>query len=236
MTPLLDERTLQRCVDGELSEADQQALLRQLDRSPTGWRELALAFLEHQLWSQAGRAYVQEPAAPRAAPEESTLAPRPDRSWLSNTVLAACTLLAIGLGYLGGSQRFWPGGSVPTSPRVITQQPAPVPPTELAGVTIPLPTQSVPRPAHRTLTPVMQVQVMSDGQDSHPITLPVYDAEDLERYGPWTPPQLSAEVLQHYKDQGIQVQQEPRYYSVPNDQNRKWVMPVNTIQFRQTVQ
>jgi len=231
MTQSLDERTLQRCADGELSEAEQQALLRQLDRSPTGWRELALAFIEHQLWTQTGRAYVHEPAPP-AAVEVAEAHPRADRSWLRSTVLAASTLLAVGLGYLGGSQRFWSGGSSSATPRTITQQPAPAPQTQLASVTKP----PVPRPARRTLTPVMQVQVRSDGQDSPPITLPVYDAEELEKYGPWTPPQLSAEVLQRLKDQGVQVQQEPRYYSVPNTQNRKWVMPVNTIQFRQPVQ
>lgn len=236
MTQRLDERTLQRCVDGELSEADQQALLRQLDHSPTGWRELALAFLEHQLWSQAGRAYVHEPDSPQAAKTPEP-APRPDHSWIRNTVLAASTLLAVGLGYLGGSQRFWPGGSSSASPRTIAQQPASVPQTELASVTKRVPIQAAAPPARRTLTPVMQVQVMMpEGQNAQPITLPVYDAEDLEKYGPWTPPQLSAEVLQRLKDQGVQVQQEPRYYSVPNDQNRKWVVPVNTLQFHQPVQ
>lgn len=232
MTPFFDERTLQRCVDSELSETEQQALLRQLDCSPTGWRELALAFLEHQLWSQAGHDYVHQPASPQAATEVPEPDPRPDRNWLRNTVLAASTLLAVGLGYVGGSQRFWPGGGSSSSPRTITQQSAPADQTQLASVTIP----TAPRPARRTLTPVMQVQVRSNGQDSPPITLPVYDAEDLEKYGPWTPPQLSAEVLQRLKDQGVQVQQKPRFYSVPNAQNRKWVVPVNTIQFRQPLQ
>ena len=55
MTHFLDERTLQRCLDGELSEDEQHLLLRQLDRSPDGWRVVALAFFEHQLWTQAGR-------------------------------------------------------------------------------------------------------------------------------------------------------------------------------------
>ncbi len=233
MTDILNELTRQRCIDGELSEAEQQALLRQLERNPAGWRELALGFLEHQLWSQAGQDYLHEPAPPQATTEVPEPSPRPDRSWLSNTVLAACTLLAVGLGYLGGSQRFW-SASPPTSSTgtTITQQPNPIEPAQMAGVVEPF----VPPLARRTLTPVMQVQVRPNGQDSPPITLPVYDAEDLEKYGPWTPPQLSAEVLQHLKDQGIQVQQEPRYYAVPNPQNRKWVVPVNTIQFRQPVQ
>ncbi len=236
MTHILDELTRQRCVDGELNEAEQQALLRQLERNPAGWREVALGFMEHQLWSTAGHDWVHEPAPPQAATDFLDPPPRPDRSWVRNTMLAASTLVAVGLGYLGGSQRFWPGESSSASPRTITQQSAPVEQTQLASVTIPTGSRPAPHPARRAPTPVMQVQVASDGQGSPPITLPVYDAEELEKYGPWTPPQLSAEVLQRLKDQGVQVQQEPRFYPVPNTQNRNWVVPVNTIQLRQSVQ
>ena len=82
----------------------------------------------------------------------------------------------------------------------------------------------------------MQVQVIPEGDNAQPITLPVYDADELAAFGPWTPPQLPAEVLQRLKDQGVQVQQESRFYSVPNEQNRKLVVPVNTVRFHQQLQ
>jgi|GEM_PF-3548553 len=232
MTPFLDERTLQRCVDGELSEAEQQTLLQQLEGSPAAWREVALAFIEHQLWSQASHKYAHEPPPPQAATQAPSPQLHPERSWLRNTVLAASTLLAIGLGYMGGSQRYWPSGSSSGSSRTITQKPPVLEQTQIASVTKP----SEPKRDRRTLTPVMQVEVMPEGENAQPITLPVYDAEDLSKYGPWVPPQLPPDVLQHLKDQGVQIQQEPRFYSMPNDQNRQLVVPVNTVKFLQPVQ
>lgn len=46
------ELDIQRCIDGQMAEADQQALLRKLEGLPDGWRKLSLAFVENQLWSQ----------------------------------------------------------------------------------------------------------------------------------------------------------------------------------------
>ena len=77
---------------------------------------------------------------------------------------------------------------------------------------------------------------MPSGENARPIMLPVYDAEELQRHGPLTQPQLSAEVLQNLRDQGVQVEQESHFYPMPNSQNRKLVVPVNTIQFRQPLQ
>lgn len=46
------ELDIQRCIDGQMPEADQQALLRKLEGLPDGWRKLSLAFVENQVWSQ----------------------------------------------------------------------------------------------------------------------------------------------------------------------------------------
>lgn len=46
------ELDIQRCIDGQMAEADQQALLRKLEGLPDGWRKLSLAFVENQVWSQ----------------------------------------------------------------------------------------------------------------------------------------------------------------------------------------
>lgn len=232
MTHFLDERTLQRCLDGELSEDEQHALLRQLDRSPDGWRMVALAFFEHQLWTQAGRDYIYEPPAPVVVPVDPEPETRRDHSWIRHTMLAACTLMAVGLGYLGGTQRFWPGGSSPGISPSMALAPEPLPSEELPVVTKPAPIPS----ARRRTVPFTHVRVMPSGENSQPITLPVYDVEDMDRLAPIAQPQLSAEVLQNLRDRGIQVEQESHYYPVPNSHNRKLVVPVNTIQFRQPLQ
>jgi hypothetical protein len=49
----LDERLLDRLVDGELGDCERRELLQQLENQPGGWRRCALAFLEAQTWSEA---------------------------------------------------------------------------------------------------------------------------------------------------------------------------------------
>ena len=231
MTHFLDERTLQRCLDGELSEDEQHALLRQLDQSPNGWRVVALAFFEHQLWTQAGRDYIHEPPPPVVAPADPEPQTRRDYSWFRHTALAACTLIAVGLGYLGGTQRYWPGGTSPTTspPMALAPQPA----SMLEQDRSKPPLAPVPR---KRLPPSQFVRVMPPDENSQPITLPAYDAEVLRQHGPLPQPQLPAEFLQSLRDQGVQVEQESHLYRMPNSQNRNLVVPVNTIQFRQPLQ
>ncbi len=70
------ELEIQRCIDGQMSEADQQNLLRRLEARPDGWRKLSLAFVECQVWSQAiqkgetavAKSSVPEPRPLRQAP------------------------------------------------------------------------------------------------------------------------------------------------------------------------
>jgi len=70
----LDEDILDRLVDGELSEAQQQEVLRQVESHPEGWRRLALAFLEAQTWHWEMSSLLEESFRPK---EESV---RPDKS------------------------------------------------------------------------------------------------------------------------------------------------------------
>ena len=48
---MIDPILMQRCIDGELNEAEQQALIRALDaqQSSEGWRLLALEYMEEQV-------------------------------------------------------------------------------------------------------------------------------------------------------------------------------------------
>ena len=70
------ELEIQRCIDGQMSEADQQALLRRLEALPGGWRKLSLAFVENQVWSQSiqkgemavAKSPVPEPRPSRRVP------------------------------------------------------------------------------------------------------------------------------------------------------------------------
>jgi len=63
------DRRLERCADGELSDAEERALLARLDGERDGWRELALRLLERRLLEQVCR---QRVVTPRAAPDAAT--------------------------------------------------------------------------------------------------------------------------------------------------------------------
>lgn len=234
MTHILDELTLQRCIDGELSEAEQQALLRQLERNPAGWREVALGFMEHQLWSTAGHDWVHEPAAPQVSPREATPA-RTYAGWLRNTALMASTLLAIGLGYVGGHRSFWsrPSGTPSSGTEMAL---APSIPTHSGGLASTQQAVPVSHSDRHPPTSMMQVRLSSNGHESEPISLPVYDTADLPNLSDWPRLRLSEEERQHLTDQGFQIHEEPRYYSVPINNNRHLVVPINTVHVRQQLQ
>ncbi len=57
---LEQELIVQRLVDGELSPQERAAYLRQIDGNVAAWRDVALAFIEQQVW----RSYAQEFAGP----------------------------------------------------------------------------------------------------------------------------------------------------------------------------
>lgn len=210
MNEPLNERLLQRCVDGEMSEAEQQEFLRSLDRTPSGWRELALAYVEQQLWSQAGRAWIDEPEP--AAALDSVTPPGRAASWLRSTVLVASSLLAVGLGYLGGT--YWRPGSASS--------------TDLAGSTsresgqlAAAPSVQI-SPASPSGTPVVQVAI--PGQSGQAVALPVYDVEDL--VPAWSDPAFTSDQ-QNLRDRGIRLDSRPKYYTVPVDDRRQLVLPVH---------
>jgi hypothetical protein len=61
----LDDRLIDRLVDGELAEAQRRELLARLESEPDGWRSCALAFLEAQSWRDGLSAAAGDSLAPR---------------------------------------------------------------------------------------------------------------------------------------------------------------------------
>ena len=91
----VDDRLLDRLVDGELDDTRRAALLRSLDGTPDGWKRCALAFLEAQAWQQAMRA-----APGHARTTHSPSAARPSLMLPRRTLgLAAAVLIAFGVGF-----------------------------------------------------------------------------------------------------------------------------------------
>ncbi len=63
---------LDRLVDGQLNHAEYRELLRQIEKDPDGWRQCALAFLQHQALQQELQALSTDPTHPWAVPGDAT--------------------------------------------------------------------------------------------------------------------------------------------------------------------
>ena len=136
--PMIDDATLDRLIDGELSADERRRLLLALERQPDGWRRCALAYVESQSLSSAFKSLAapwsaaQTPAAtaslaaiveiPRT---HATPAPRQSR----HSALLLATAASVALAFAAGWQLR--GGS-PTSPGSPTLAAVPAPPAENA--------------------------------------------------------------------------------------------------------
>jgi anti-sigma factor RsiW len=92
----LDDHLIDRLVDGELDEADREALLRRLDREPGGWKRCALAFLEAQAWADACAAEGNVGQSPQHCEPRVGTRLRPQRL----AAIAAAVMLAFLTGFL----------------------------------------------------------------------------------------------------------------------------------------
>ena len=98
------QQTIDRLVDGELSDAESRELLAMLDGIDGGWRRLALAYVETQ-WLRselpslvhAGPASREEPAAMRPVEARASKGTQHPRLALMALAVAASMLAAFGL-------------------------------------------------------------------------------------------------------------------------------------------
>jgi hypothetical protein len=92
MKPGIDELRLQRLVDGVLDDRERHEFLATVDQYPDRWRDVALAFVEEQIWRDA--LTVRPPAEPSTAP------PKPARDERAAGRRVACTVIALAAGML----------------------------------------------------------------------------------------------------------------------------------------
>jgi hypothetical protein len=91
---------LQRLVDGELDLQERIAVLQELDRNPSQWRDVALAFVEEQTFTKEickEQAFVSTVTTVKVTPNTPiTTAPMAtNTSWKTFLSLAASTVLLI---------------------------------------------------------------------------------------------------------------------------------------------
>ena len=96
------EPCLQRLVDGEMNARDRETFLQHAEEEPQRWREIALAFVEHQrLREDFGALFANDEISDMAPSKVISLPARHRAPWWS---IAAVLALMLGLGFLLGKQ------------------------------------------------------------------------------------------------------------------------------------
>jgi hypothetical protein len=144
----VDDRLIDRLVDGELPEIERRDVLRRLDMDPNGWRRCALAFLEGQSWREALAPHLDQ-AQPRPAALRADASLRRPNRWRRPTRwagLAATIAAAFALGWAshGGATSAPPQPPLAKAALPIPQPPpAPPPPPPAKAIPVPASLEAV---------------------------------------------------------------------------------------------
>jgi hypothetical protein len=163
MNQQLDELRLQRLVDGVLTDAERTDFLQSLEGRPEWWREVALAFVEEQVWGEtvgSAQPGPEKVLPPRPAGRGASTVTRAAR-WVS---LAACLLIALGLGF--GAGQWWPRG---TSPQ---PKPGPARAAAVLNVDDAAPTAETLASEETSLPQQLEIEY-GDGPSRQSLTVPV---------------------------------------------------------------
>lgn len=248
---------IERCADGELTDADQQRLLERLDAQPEGWRRLALAYVERQVWRQACRdlargapqpGLLMDGADPRSAVEGRKAERRraPFR-WAA----AAGLLLAMGVGI---SAKYWSDRRPSEgSPLVETRSPRPhqfvarstellEPPPEvarpwttLAGLRSEFPGD----PAAAALAEpavMLELPLGRSGEEVESVEIPVFHADDyFSRWPDASASLLTPEQRRLFEQEGYYVRRSQHFVPVTLEGGGSVLLPVETIDVQDNV-
>lgn len=239
-----DELNIQRCIDGELPEASQHELFAELERTPGGWRELALAFVERQVFTKAC-GEMMTPPAPRAA-----ALPAPRRGGGSTMsfrwTAVAGLLVALGVGFSAGrvtdrrpsegiellaqGPQPDPEASVPDS------QPAPSPGSRMTPRLVPGrgPVFNVASHTQGGRPILLDLPIGQDGEQVESLQIPVYQPSSLPA-GETEPSLLTAEEEDSLRDSGYRLDGRTRLISIPVEGGRSVVLPVKSYGARYEV-
>jgi hypothetical protein len=207
----IENRLIDRLVDGELPDAERRELLLRFDAEPEGWRRCALAFLEAQTWRQAmtpvvAPSGVARPESSKSVPSKffTPLASRSGhaaRFWRPAarfSGLAAGLILAFILGWAFHHKPAAPvsdSGSVGPQAESVVERPA--------------------QPAQNG-----SIKVAREASNS---TQPLRAAADVDPL---------AKDLQKLQQQGYRVETQQRLVSLESKDGRKLKLPVQEVRIR----
>lgn len=218
----IDDRQLDRLVDGELSPEEYREVLSQLDQMPNGWRRCAHAFLESQALGQSLPMVMQTtPSCP-----QTELAPSAEKSSTHHgtasfrrmetlAAMAASVAIAFGLGwYISGMENTTvdapgPGGYAQNVPDPIGPPDAPV---------------------HTVQKPQFVYVNQWDGNQGGGMPIPIDHNKQYDPKATWDASWgMSPEQLQKLKDSGQPFQTKNRLIPVSLENGERVVVPVQDV-------
>jgi len=218
-----EQNELDLLVDGELSEDRRRSLLSRLERDPKSWRQLALTFVENQVWKGGFQRIVSDSPMTDSFEDESEKATVIDGIKLTNRTssrfryrdvfLAVTVLIALGAGYLLGGK--FSSVSAPENRTENTPWP------EL----VILPDQPSPSSDAR-IVPV-------HGNANIPKDLKVIDWDDRPpRWSESLNPSLPPEFLNALRKSGLAVEENRELVPFLLEDGRSMFVPVNHVRMK----
>jgi hypothetical protein len=232
MSDLIDDLPIQRCIDGELPEAAQQELLRQLDGTADGWKRLALAFVEKQVWAQSCEQLSAATKGPenRLRPAVSRISARTQSRW----IMAASALLSLSAG-IGTGMWLMPR---PVGQRVAQSEKAVSSVLPGPGQTSNPPIASAVPVSHDVVIArpaVLELPLTSDDEVPQSVQIPVFDAGASLKQ---TRQQrlLTKEQVESLRRMGYEVDRQRKLLAVPVKGGSEVLVPVESYGIRYAVQ
>jgi hypothetical protein len=222
----VDDRLIDRLVDGELEETERQRLLALLETEPGGWRRCALAFLEAQAWTRTFASASETESIDSGHPGMTThslinsgrpakLIRRRDpvrRRIQKAGILAAGILIAFASGWIasGATRPFSPG-------------PAPLP---SGGVAELLESSNGPKLAS---DPGREPTEPPDFEQTEPPLVPQLKDPSWKTEAPLV---FTEPVRREWERQGYHVQQRSGLVSLELENGESVAVPVDEVELR----
>lgn len=230
-----DELTLQKCADGELTDAERAALLANLHKAESidHWRTLALTFVENQVFSKAFEAPITgippEELPPRPLPP---IMKRQIQPWVS---VAASLLVGALMGVGGhfwlrdnddaGSQLAMTQADSSRKSETVSQSPASAKP-ESAFSSAPVRLAS----DGNMPSPVMNVKVGAGRSGDQALTVPVYSPEQWHSVSkPSNLTNIPEDVQRMLESEGYQLERKRSWYRARLEDGREVMVPAETV-------
>lgn len=249
----IPQSTLDRMVDGELTNLDQQSLLRRLDETEDGWRRLGLSYVEAQAWGAEVRsltASVSEEASaklparsPETARPQETVQRMPESAfpsshgpgWLTLALTASVMLVAgllagmeIGTDPAGDSMAGAPHGTSPTLPA--TKDEPRTLASERNGNGFPI----APREFHPE-TEFVEFALNDEPGPGQSVLVPILSGGDSDSLLESSGPVLSPDLQRFLRERGHEFVEHRELISVQLPDGRQAVIPVRQVQLRHRI-